>query len=370
MNLENIIYKSKEMIQTFVNSIHFDGDWYSQLNTTPLVWGEPKLNGCGEFVSPGSKRLDQILKKNDYDELTKEMINDNGVILINRLYQQQSADSELYITLIHEIFHANRDLLVFDVWREDRNEYAFIHNNRKIEQNTDKLSYKNVDASQEILKGSIDTSKIVVDGYGSKSDEEIEDLLFVDDSIGNQMEKQRKIDESLVEIMARVSYLLYRNKQKGIDIDIWDIIQKIKDDSKDEYYDLRAMDIDYEFAGPDTILAKDRAVMCDILLKHHDFELFNWMLDPILYSQGDIHYDFFKKYTNNDSELLKKLYENRGKIDLEDEYLCDVPDKCGINILDIRDIAISETAIEELLRGFEDIMYSQNELKESKEMVL
>ena len=36
------------------------------------------------------------------------------------------------------------------------------------------------------------------------------------------------------------------------------------------------------------------------------------MIDPISYSMGDIHYDFFRDYTKNDSDLVEKLYSLDG----------------------------------------------------------
>ena len=63
----------------------------------------------------------------------------------------------------------------------------------------------------------------------------------------------------------------------------------------------------------------DIGYMSEIIIKHKDLELFNWMLDPITYSAGDIHYDFFGNYTQNDKELVDKLYSSE-RPDLEKDF--------------------------------------------------
>lgn len=100
------------------------------------------------------------------------------------------------------------------------------------------------------------------------------------------MSHQQIIDESLVELMAILSYKLYKDQENGIDSNIWSSIEEISNHHE----------------------GTDIGAMCKIILKHQDFELFYWMLDPIEYSLENIHYDFFKEYTKNDQDLLKELY--------------------------------------------------------------
>lgn len=316
MDLKEVREKSRKMIATFVNEVGLDGEWYSQLNTTPLVFGTPKLDNYGEYVSPETERLEDILEERTFDEKSEKILRNKGMILINKSYRQGEDTPQLYVTLIHEIFHANRDLLVYDNFRNGKNEAAYSYNNGKFEQNTGELSTRHADASQEILKGNIDNSQTTIDSYSSKTSKEIEDLDWREGKIEEQMTNQQMVDESLVDIMAILSYKLYNAKQNGITPDIWDMIQKIRNKSKEEYDELKKLD--EEYLDNDTMLAKGKCVMCDILLRHHDFELFNWMLDPITYSQGDIHYDFFGQYAKNDTDLLEKLYEGFEAIDLDD----------------------------------------------------
>ena len=346
MDLKELRQNSRKMLATFLDSIDLDGEWYSELNTTPLVWGKPKFNGCGEFVSPGSERLEELLETKKYDDKTRKILTQKGMILINQSYRQQEVDADLYVTLIHEILHANRDLLIFDTFRRGRNESAYSYNNGRFEQNTEELSSKHADASQEILKGSIDTSRKTVESYESKTSEELEDMEFAEGKIDAQMEKQQIVDESLVELMAVLSYKLYSSKQKGKELDVWTAIEQARDAYEGE----------------------DIGAMCEIILRHHDFELFYWMIDPITYSQGDIHYDFFGQYTKDDQDLLKKLYD-AGEFDLDDALLLDSPDVGGINTSDIKKVANSETAIEELSSSFADIKQAQTQTRKDKERI-
>ena len=107
-------------------------------------------------------------------------------------------------------------------------------------------------------------------------------MEWTEGKVDAQMEKQQIVDESLVELMAALSYKLYSTKQKGKELDVWTAIEQAKDVYEGE----------------------DIGTMCEIILRHHDFELFNWMIDPISYSYGDIHYDFFGQYTKDDQDLL------------------------------------------------------------------
>ena len=109
------------------------------------------------------------------------------------------------------------------------------------------------------------------------------------------MEKQQIADEALVELMSVLAMKLYNNSLNGKTTDIWQLIQETRD----------------HFDG------EDLGIMCEIILKHNDLELFYWMIDPIGYSMGDVHYDFFRQYTQNDGDLLDQLYGS-DSLDLDD----------------------------------------------------
>ena len=81
------------------------------------------------------------------------------------------------------------------------------------------------------------------------------------------------------------------------------------------------------------------------------------MIDPITYSQGDIHYDFLGQYTKYDQELLQELYELAA---LDMEEILGIVETNEININDMKEVATSQTAIEELSDSFQDIKNAQN----------
>lgn len=335
MDLKEISEKSKKILSNFVDEIGLDGEFYVSGCKCPMVWGRPKFNGCGEFVSPSSERLEKILQNSKYNEKTKKILSERGIILINQKYRQKEPNPDLFITAIHEMIHSNRNLLLFDVIRDKKNENAYTFNNGKFEQNTHEQAFNYADASQEVLKGRIDISKKTIDSYKNTTSEELEDMEFVEGKRDSQMEKQQIVDEALVELMAALSYKLYSNKEKGKAIDIWNAIEQASDAYEGE----------------------DIGTMCKIILKHQDLELFNWMIDPISYSQGDIHYDFFGQYTKEDQALLQELYEV-AELDLDNNLESLENNKIGIE--DMREVAISPIAIEELAKSFQDIRKAQS----------
>lgn len=339
MDLKKTKENAKEILQCFVDEIGLNGETYSKLNKTPVIYGQPLLGGLGEYISPESERLSSILKKMKYEDKTKEILNERGLILLSQEYKNKEPDSDLYVTLIHEMIHANRNLLLFDAFREGRNESAYSFNNGRIEQNVSNYSTEFADASQEILKGSIDTSYNTRKNYDKKDAKAIEEMEWAEGKIDSQMEKQQIVDESLAELISVLSYKLYSSKKKESYIDIWKAIEQAK-----EVYE-----------------GEDIGTMCEIILRHHDFELFYWMLDPISYSKGDIHYDFFSKYTENDSDLVEKLYDST--LDMDEYIGISMP---SIDFQDVKEVATSKEAIEELPKSFEELRQAQNHGKGEK----
>lgn len=366
MDLKEIRNKANMMLANFVNEIGLDGEWYSKLNDTPMEVGDIEQlddnsdrGGC--FLTPGSTDLTSYLEKQNFDEKKTKEIMEKGLIVIGSSLLEDIDDPELYITIIHETLHANRDLLLCDVFRDGENEKAYSYNHGRFEQNKGNLSTKHMDASQEILKGSIDTSKGVIDSYRKLSSKEIMAIGWQEGKVDEQMRRQKKIDESLVEIMARLSYLTYKDSQRGKENTVWDRIEFVGRKSKEEYEDLIERDAEdgFEYPEEDTILAKCRGVMCEILLKHKDFELFQWMLDPISYSQGDIHYDFFGDYTKNDNELLEKL-------DAEDDL--NKAESKSITASDMKKAATKPESLMELLASFKAVKEAKQPDREEPEI--
>ena len=295
---------SKQILVNFVDAIGSDGKAFVSLNNCPITWGKPKMGGVGEFVTPYSKRMQSILAKSKMDDKTKEVVNSKGLIIIDLKYREMDTNPDLFVSIIHETIHSNRDLLIFDATLEESNEKAYTYEGDKIVQSTSYYSFVHADASQDILKGSFDDSRKTVNAYDGMSTDKLEDLEFESGKRDTQMGNQQTADEALVELMSILAVKLYSNSIKGKTTDIWELIAETRD----------------HFEG------EDISVMCDIILKHGDLELFHWMIDPIGYSMGDVHYDFFKWYTQNDKELLEQLYDS-GSLDLDD-YLGFGDSKC------------------------------------------
>lgn len=97
MDLKEISEKSKKILANFLDEIGLDGEFYVSTCNCPMTWGEPKFNGCGEFVAPVSERLEGILQSKKYDEKTKRILNQRGLILINQNYRHKEADPDLLI---------------------------------------------------------------------------------------------------------------------------------------------------------------------------------------------------------------------------------------------------------------------------------
>jgi len=325
MDLKEVENIAKKMLANFLNEIGIDGDYYVEHCNCPMAWGEPKVEACGEYITPGSKRLEGVLAKLECDDAKREMAEKAGLILVSKKYKDniELLDKEkmfdLIVTVIHEMLHSMRNLLIFDSARNDgrqtKNEYSYTFDKGGFKQNTFDKENMYADASQDILKGSIDTSENSIKEYAGLDFETIEDMELENTKKDTQMEKQKAVDEALVELMAVMSYRLYNKKDS-----IWDVLRKISE--KDG----------------------DIARMSDIIIKHKDFELFNWMIDPITYSAGDMHYDFFASYTKDDGDLITDFYEAAG-ID------------CGLEIdeEDLSNVAHSETALEEMFGGLLDL---------------
>ncbi len=85
------------------------------------------------------------------------------------------------------------------------------------------------------------------------------------------------------------------------------------------------------------------------------------MLEPISYFQVDTHYDFFAQYTKEDQSLLQEFYES-AKSDIDD-----ILEISETNEIGMKEVATSQTAIEELPNSFQDIRKAQNRKKDETE---
>lgn len=250
----------------------------------------------GRYLTPRSRKMEHFLKNKKVEERILKIIEERGLIVINRKYKNEELNHEVFVTMIHEIIHSSRNLMLYDAYRDEENS-AYILNNGKLEQNTSNFDVTYGDASQDIIKGKVESTHKNIGKYESMNKEDVEDIIFENENNDDKILKQTTIDETLVDIIAALSYRIYAEKEKGNTVHVWELITEMKEKSS----------------------GQDIKAMCDIILKHKDFELFNWMLNPIEYSNGDIHYDFFEEYTKNDQELVNEIYLSE-QPDLEKDF--------------------------------------------------
>lgn len=283
MEIKQINNKTNEMIKKLVDCLGFDGEYYVSVNNSPIVFAKTEVPG--KFLTAQSNQLKKFLDKINVDEKTKKYILSEGLIVINKKFKNEPVSSELLVTLIHEKIHSNRMLLLNSQFSENKEISSVFYDDGRFVQNSNSSKPYYADASQDILKGSIDNSKNTINSYLAKSDEEKEDIYYDDPKYDDKMEQQYKIDESLVEIMAIVAYQLYAKKTN----DIMGIIKDIN-----EKYD-----------------GEDVKAITSIILRHNDLELFKWMIDPLSYQIADVNYDYFSHYiTNEDMADFNILVES------------------------------------------------------------
>ena len=122
MELRDIKNMSTQMIRVFVDSIGLDGKYYAGTCNSPMFWGIPKFGNEGEFVTPGTPRLNRLLSQLKLDDKSKKIISSRGFILVNSNYRTQKVDMNLFVTVIHEMIHSNRNLMIYDATRNEKNE--------------------------------------------------------------------------------------------------------------------------------------------------------------------------------------------------------------------------------------------------------
>lgn len=288
--LKDLNKLTNEMIKYFVDKIGLDGETIIELNKAPLLFGNPLIDSPGSYLKPFDGQLVDLLKKINLDSKEKKYLLQNGLILINKKFKREDLNKEdlfdLTLSILHEKFHLYRNVLYYSPSRDREDPLSYNGNN--LVQNTDKYDFKYGDPNQDIIQGSIDDSKKTVDIYKKKSDEEIEDINFESEEFNEILDKQIRIDEALIELMAYVSYLSYKNKDKNI----FEIIENVKNKIDESEIDIK--------------------VMCDIILRHHDLKLFEWMLNPL--ENDDIRFNYFEYYTKNDQDLVNDIFKKEYKI--------------------------------------------------------
>lgn len=272
------------MICNFINHIGYDGQSYvkSMGNFAIFIVDQIDDGGWGRYVDPGNiDEINVIAKTKKLNEKQINTLLERGCIEISKNHVLNDSIEYIIMTIIHERFHANRNLLLWDV---NSNTGYTTYDNGVQMSNEYELQY--VDPNQDVLKGKFDTSKNSVSLYSNKTTKEIKQIVSDNFEDINKRNYDIEVDEALIELMTIMSYKLYKSPGSSL-MELIDLYSKTVDD-------------DEKIVN-----------MCKIILNHQDFELFKWMLNPIEYSYGDIHYDFFKDYTKNDPKEFTEIFGNK-----------------------------------------------------------
>lgn len=328
-----------KMIENFVNQLGLDGKYYASVVESidiPVLFDD-RYKHC-KYYSPRSNDLNLLLKYINPDNVIAnpdienkiKYIKDTGLMLINKRLNSDKINEEFYVSYIHETFHALRTVLLNTQYNDDV--FSTLYSDHLVDVKKSNKEYY-ADASQDIIKGSVDTSKkgrsIFLkpirkkyekenniklkeldenkkEEYNEYVKSELEKESFRNDFHYDKMESQRKVDEALVETMAITACLSFLNKKSIMDI---------------------VKDLNQGYKGDDVV------GITGIISRHNDLELFKWMMDPLEYSKYDVNYDYFEHYINdNDKDDFTKIknYEENDSIDSYD------PDEFDKEILEER----------------------------------
>lgn len=284
MSLKEMNDLATIMICNFINHVGYDGQSYvkSMGNFAIFIVDQINNGGWGRYVYPGDiDEINAIAKTKKLNEKQINSLLERGCIEISKNHVLNDSIEYIIMTIIHERFHANRNLLLWDV--NSNTGYTTYNNGVQLSSECE-LQY--VDPNQDVLKGKFDTSKNSVSLYSNKTTKEIKQIVSDNFEDINKRNYDIEVDEALIELMTIMSYKLYKSPGSSL-MELIDLYSKTVDD-------------DEQIVN-----------MCKIILNHQDFELFKWMLNPIEYSYGDIHYDFFKDYTKNDPKEFTEIFGNK-----------------------------------------------------------
>ena len=285
MEIEKVLLNAREILKCFINSLGYNGNYYIDMNKSPILF--LNVDGISQFLCAKSIKLKKFLNK--VKLVNEDYIFNEGLIVIRKKVDNNLDLNDLYQTIIHEMIHANRMLLVNSQFSNNRIVSGVLYDNNRF-----RLSYKNKahykDALQELLKAPIDDSC----NQKKLSFKKKQYLSNHNYEYDNKMEEQYKIDEALVEIIAILSLKIFQEKE----INIMDAIESINQ----------------EYSG-------DINAITNIVLRHNNLDLLKWMIDPISYEIGVVNYDYFRCYLNEDDyDDYNRLIESEDVMFDDDEY--------------------------------------------------
>jgi len=248
-----------------------------------------------------------------FNSLSKEQLEeakDKGFVVIigkpEEFENGKRSKAELFLTLLHEHIHANRNVLVTDYFRDDgmdsiENSIAYTYNDDTLRRNTNQIATRQGDIAQDFIKSNnIDYHKKAKD-FQNKNDIS---------KITDQMGIQNMIDEVMVELIAYLSFFMQQNGKKNLSTDIFD---NLKDISKDEGL------LNDKYNINSFLIAK----FAQKMYEEKDLTLIKSMfqMDYGVASLEDIHYDYYQDYfTKSEYEKLKKFYKIKKEIEEKENF--------------------------------------------------
>ena len=87
IELTKVSEEADKMFAYFLNQIGVDGEWYSNLKKTPIIWGIPSYGAAGEYLLPNNPKISILFRNNQLNEEILEKSESDGLIVINKIFR-------------------------------------------------------------------------------------------------------------------------------------------------------------------------------------------------------------------------------------------------------------------------------------------
>ncbi len=288
MELKELRKTIDEIIEGFVNALGLNGKYYVESSKCPMAFSNRIAEG--KFFTPQSEDLINFLKHYNLTEEQKKIYLNNGLIAISNKYKEQPADKNFLVSCVHETFHSKRTLLI-NKQKDINPDYpSILFHDGHFVQNNDDTTPRYVDAAQDVLLASIDSSSNTINKYNEMPDNDKIGIYWENDVYTGKLESQENVDEALIELMSIIAVEAY-TKGKSIG----ETLKKVSESN----------------------LHEDLKAMSRIIIRHNDLTLFNWIIMPLEYQVGDVNHDFFANYINDEDKEDAKIIYN---FNFNDDY--------------------------------------------------
>ncbi|MBR2725781.1 hypothetical protein IKE87_00720 [Candidatus Saccharibacteria bacterium] len=272
-DLQAIQAETRETLRDFVKAIGMDGDYYLDATNDPITFygevgqgdGDEGNASYGVTLSPETAATREILSwQAILEDNVKKTLEKTGAVVLNI-----ENYGELDETNTHENLHARRSVMVGEGEVETMG-----------------------DASQEFLHG--DVRNLDEESFGGVKD------FSKDEKVDLQMKKQHIVDEALIDLMTVTAMRVHEDKKAGKNDGEAEILEMIKGMVKN---------IEDEMAKDERVKRSYEMIakVGKIIVRHGDLDLFRWMIDPLEYGLGNVHYDYFSHYARKDGDIMAEI---------------------------------------------------------------